>query len=128
MAQLELLADMCRGRSQLPILHLEKSFPYSMLLNLANRADLPCCFKAACLSLIQVLPAQSCMRAHFYCHQKLLIEKIAHLLVANFIKYYIEILRSQKFVAAKSTRSSIWIVSLAWQMVVRRKYPNCCGC
>ena len=54
-AQLELLADMCRGRSQLPIIHLEQSFPYATLLNLASNDKLPFCFKAACLGLVQVL-------------------------------------------------------------------------
>ena len=56
MAQLELLADMCRGRSQLPIVHLERSFPYATLLNLAGNALLPRRFKAVCLGLVQVRP------------------------------------------------------------------------
>lgn len=64
MAQLELLADMCRGRSQLPIVHLERSFPYATLLNLAGNALLPRRFKAACLGLVQVRPPRQASGAY----------------------------------------------------------------
>ena len=66
MAQIELLADMCRNRSQLPIVHLERSFPYSVLLNLACNMLLPRRFKAACLGLVQVRQKDSRAAMSFY--------------------------------------------------------------
>jgi len=54
-AELELLADVCRGRSALSIVHLSASFPFVMLLNMAANALLPRRARAASLGLVQAL-------------------------------------------------------------------------
>jgi len=53
--ELELLADVCRGRSALPAAHLSKSFSFDLLMNLASNGLLPRKARAAALSLCGAL-------------------------------------------------------------------------